>query len=157
MERKEMGLSINTRQAYSEVDEFLGLLNVEQRNKIPEKLRELFTREKDINYKKGIDSTIPIKEQNLKEETLAIIALLNLQYWEENEEEKQRLQKVYDENEKRYQELLRKKFNPDDIFRKKITKVECSQENINDEQIIKEQETIVKRIWNSILRLLYFR
>ena len=34
-----MGVSINTRKAYSEIDEFLGLLSEEQRNKIPKKLR----------------------------------------------------------------------------------------------------------------------
>lgn len=37
-----MSISIKTRQAYSEIDEFLRLLSNEQRNKIPQKLRELF-------------------------------------------------------------------------------------------------------------------
>ena len=45
-----MGVSINTRQAYSEVDEFLGLISNEHRNKIPKKLREFFREEKDTNY-----------------------------------------------------------------------------------------------------------
>ena len=76
-----MSVSIKTRQAYSEIDEFLGLLSEEQRNEIPKKLREFFKEEKDTEYIKNIDRNIPIKEQNLKEETLAIIALLNLQYW----------------------------------------------------------------------------
>ena len=75
-----MGVSINTRQAYSEIDEFLGLLSDEQRNKIPKKLREFFKEEKDQEYKKGINPNIAIKNQDLKEETLGIIALLNLQY-----------------------------------------------------------------------------
>ena len=75
-----MGVSINTRQAYSEVDEFLGLISNENRNKLPQKLRDFFKEEKDINYIKGINPNIPIKNQELKEETLGIIALLNLQY-----------------------------------------------------------------------------
>ena len=86
-----MGISINTRQAYSEIDEFLGLLSIDQRNMIPQKLRELFSREKDKEYIKGIDPTIPIKEQNLKEETLGLIALLNLEYWCQDELERERL------------------------------------------------------------------
>ena len=69
-----MGISINTRQAYSEVDEFLELISDENRNKIPKKLREFFKEEKDINYIKGINPNISIKNQELKEETLAIIA-----------------------------------------------------------------------------------
>ena len=48
-----MGVSINTRKAYSEIDEFLGLLSEEQRNKIPKKLREFFKEEKDQEYKKS--------------------------------------------------------------------------------------------------------
>ena len=113
-----MGVSINTRQAYSEIDEFLSLLTEEQMNKIPLKLREFFKEEKDKEYKKQIDSEIPIKDQNLKSETLAIIAMLNLQYWCEDENEKQRLKEVYAKNEQVYQEMLQVAFNLDDIFKK---------------------------------------
>ena len=150
-----MGISINTRQAYSEVDEFFELLNIEQRNKVPQKLRELFKQEKDKEYIKRIDSSIPIKEQNLKEETLAIIALLNLQYWEEDEEEKERLQRIYSKNEQIYQEMLHEKFNPDNIFKKKITKIENGQEKDQDVKMIQYQETKIKRILNYILRFLH--
>ena len=108
-----MGVSINTRKAYSEIDEFLGLLSEEQRNKIPKKLREFFKEEKDQEYKKGINPNIAIKNQDLKEETLGIIALLNLQYWCEDENEKQRLKEVYEKNEQVYQEMLQVAFNPD--------------------------------------------
>ena len=119
-----MGVSVRTRQAYSEIDEFLGLLSDEQRNKIPQKLREFFREEKDENYIKGISPTEPIKNQKLKEETLGIIALLNLQYWCEDENEKQRLKEVYAKNEKIYQEMLQVSFNPDDIFKKKNNNTE---------------------------------
>lgn len=37
-----MSIMIKTRQAYSEIDEFLGLLSEEQRNEIPKKLRDFF-------------------------------------------------------------------------------------------------------------------
>lgn len=114
-----MELSINTRQAYSEVDEFLGLVTEEEKNQIPKKLRNFFREERDINYHKNIDPSIPIKEQNLKEETLSIIALLMLQYWYKDEDKKQRLLEILDENERKYQEELREKYNPDNIFKKK--------------------------------------
>ena len=123
-----MVVSINTRQAYSEIDEFLRLLSNEQRNKIPQKLRELFNQERDKEYIKRIDPTIPIKEQNLKEETLAIIALLNLQYWCEDENEKQRLKEVYAKNEQIYQEMLQEKYNPNDLFKKRTTNIEKEHE-----------------------------
>lgn len=148
-----MGISTKTRQAYSEIDEFIGLLTNEQIEKIPLKLRELFKREKDPNYKKGINPNEPIKNQNLKEETLALIALLNLKYWCEDEEEKERLKKVYSNNENKYQEILRKKYNPDDIFNKKTTNVEVKE----DTQLIIYKEPIMKRIINKILEIFHIR
>ena len=80
-------LSNNRRQAYTEIVNFIELLDEYNRNKIPKKLMEFFKVEKDNNYTKVIDPKIPIKEQNLKKETLALIAMLNLQYWCEDEEE----------------------------------------------------------------------
>ena len=106
-----MELSINTRQAYSEIDELLELITEEEKKQIPKKLRDYFKEEKDKSYHKNINSDIPIKEQNLKEETLAIIALLNLQYWCKDENEKEKLKTIYAENEKKYQNKLRKKYN----------------------------------------------
>ena len=150
-----MELSINTRQAYSEIDEFLGLLSIDQRNMIPQKLRELFNQEKDKEYIKGIDPTIPIKDQNLREETLGLIALLNLQYWCQNEIEKERLKKIYAKNEKEYQEMIQEKFNPDNLFKKKETIVEEKKEQVECMQILEYKETIFKKIINKILQ--FFR
>lgn len=151
-----MGISIRTRQAYSELDEFLGLLSEEQRNKIPQKLREFFKEEKDQDYKKGINPKVAIKNQNLKEETLGIIALLNLQYWCEDEKEKQRLKGVYAKNEKIYQEMLQVAFNPNDIFKKKSSTVEKEQQQENM-QMVEYKEPIIKRILNGILRFLHLK
>lgn len=147
-----MELSRNTRQVYSEVDEFLRLLSNEQRNKVPEKLRELFFQKKDSDYKKEIDATIPIKDQNLKEETLAIIALLNLQYWCEDQNEKQRLKEVYAKNEQVYQEMLQEKYNPDDIFKNRKEKVQ-----VKNIEIVEYRESKIRKLWKGLLRILHLK
>ena len=139
-----MNISINTRQAYSEIDEFLDLLSPEKRNKIPQKLQQLFKDEKDKNYIKGINPNVPIKNQELKEETLSIIALLNLQYWCDIATVNVRLEKIYADNEKKYQDMLQEKYNPDNIFKNKQS------QNLveNDEETslvpIKEKNFILK-------------
>lgn len=143
-----MGVSINTRQAYSEVDEFLQLISEKNRNKIPKKLREFFKEEKDINYIKVINPSVPIKNQELKEETLGIIALLNLQYWCEDENEKRRLKEVYAKNEKIYQEHLQVKFNPNEIFKKR----ETIKENVS---VVEYKEAIIKKIINKIKNMFF--
>ena len=149
---------IKTRQAYSEIDEFLGLLSEEQRNEIPKKLRDFFKEEKDQEYFKNIDKDISIKDQNLKEETLAIIALLNLQYWCKDEEEKKRLQEIYAQNEKEYQDILYEKYNPNDIFKKKEgTTIENNNEIKEKMQMVEYKDSVFKRIINKILNFLHLR
>lgn len=152
-----MELSINTRQAYSEIDELLELITEEEKKQIPKKLRDYFKEEKDKSYHKNINSDIPIKEQNLKEETLAIIALLNLQYWCKDENEKEKLKTIYAENEKKYQNKLRKKYNPENIFNNR--KNEYNKENNNEDnsigvQIVEYKGPIFNRIVNKILEIL---
>lgn len=144
-----MGISINTRQAYSEVDEFLNVISAENRDKVPLYLIQFFNSEKDENYNKGINPNIPIKEQALKEETLAIIAWLNLEYWCQDENEKKRLREVYDKNEERFREILQTAFNPDEVFKQR----EQIKENI---PVVKKQESKIKKIINK-LKKIFFR
>lgn len=147
-----MVISMDIRQSYSEVDEFLNLLTEEQRNKIPKNLRELFKLEKDKEYIKKINPNIPVKEQDLKEETLGIIAYLNLQYWCEDEEEKQRLKKVYEKNEKVYQEMFQIDYNPDELFKNKTSANEIDEKQENT-QIVEYKESFIKRFINKFLNI----
>lgn len=143
-----MVISKNIRQAYSEVDAFLEQLDDIQKNQIPEKLRKFFKNEKDNTYIKHINCSISISEQNLKEETLGIIALLNLQYWCKDEEEKKKLLEKYSENERIYQEELKEKYNPDNLFNREQEKITNEQ---NDKtQIIQYKESLIVKIFKKI-------
>lgn len=148
-----MSISTKTRQAYSEIDEFIGLLTIAEQNEIPKKLREFFKEQKDSEYMKNINPNIPIKEQNLLEETLALIAMLNLQYWCKDENEKERLKSVYAENERKYQDELREKYNPDNLFKNKQRVVE---EKIEETAMVEYKEdtiwTKIKRFFKGLLK-----
>lgn len=150
-------LSVNTRQAYAEIDSFIDLLDEYNKNKIPEKLREYFKNEKDKKYIKKINPNQSIQSQNLKEETLALIAMLNLQYWCENEDEKERLKKIYAQNEKKYQDMIQEKYNIDNIFKKNEEIIENKQEQKNNMQIVEYKNSVLKRIVNKILNFLHLR
>ena len=146
-----MSISLATRQAYSEVDTFLEIVSPEEREKIPQKLKDIFREEKDNSYKKIINADVPIIEQNLKEETLSIISLLNLQYWCEDESEKERLRNIYNENERKYQTQLREKYNPDNLFKSKTSNIETEQ--IEKVSMIEYKESIFTRILNRIRKI----
>ena len=79
-------------------------------NKFIDFLKENASRE----YMCNLDYSKKLNEMNLKEETRGLLALMYENYWCP-EEEKQDLQKKFYENEQKYQEELRQKYNPDNI------------------------------------------
>lgn len=112
-------ISDEKRKVFSEIDAFLNILEEKARNKVPKKLREMYKKEKLEDYHPQYDLKRPIQEQNMKRETIAMIGLLHLNYWCESEKEKNALREIFRQNEEKYQETLRKKYNPDNLFKKK--------------------------------------
>ena len=139
------------REFYTEVLTILNYMETEYQEKIPKKLIDFFERNSAKDYKFDIDLAIPLKEQKLKAKTLSLLAMLNLNYWCKSDEEKQELLKHYSENEKRYQEELREKYNPDNIFKKRNQENEI-EENIiqNEVALVEYKESIFRRFINKI-------
>lgn len=135
--------------AYAEVDEILALMENKYIEKIPRKMREMFKDERTLEYKPEIKVDIPLDKQNLQRKTFAILAMLNLNYWCEDEEEKQKLLQVYTENDKIREEELRKKYNPDNIFKNKQIQV---QKEENTSLIEIREENFIKRIIRKIMK-----
>lgn len=140
--------------AYAEIDEILNLLEDKYREKVPEKVRTFFKEEKMFDYKPTIDVNTPLIQQNLKRETIVLLAILNINYWCENEEEKQfflnELAKNEDEKKK-----LEEKYNPDNLFKDKNNN-DVSTDKIVEPQNISmveyKKQGIFKRILDKITR-----
>ena len=138
--------------AYAEVYEILSFMEQKYVDMIPLKLLELFKEEKEKEYKPNIKPTIPLDEQNLQKKTLSILAMLNLNYWCENENEKKELIALYAENDKRKEEELREKYNPDNLFKKKEQIVEDNEIKQDNTQLIEyKEQNIFKKILNKIM------
>lgn len=136
----------NTAIAYAEVDEILNLLEDDYIDKVPEKVRNFFREERDKKYIPKIEVDIPLTEQNLKRETMVLLAVLKLNYWCKDEKEKQAFLNELDENEKEYNE----KYNPDNLFNNKKNNYSEATETSNKENIL----PIECNDKNIILRLL---
>lgn len=140
--------------AYAEIDEILNLLEDKYRDKVPEKVRAFFKEEKMVDYKPTIDVNTPLIQQNLKRETIVLLAILNINYWCENEEEKQfflnELAKSEDEKKK-----LEEKYNPNNLFKNKNNN-DVSTDKIVEPQNISmveyKKQGIFKRILDKITR-----
>ena len=140
--------------AYAEVDAILNVLEDEYAEKIPEKVKKFFAEEKIKDYEPVIDVNVPLTEQNLKRETMVLLAILNLNYWCESENEKQEFlnELAHNENEKKE---LEEKYNPDNIFKKKqpLKNEENIQENMK--MIEYKEKTLIRKILDRIM--LFFK
>ena len=104
-------------QAFSEVKCILDFLPINYTEKLPKKLLNIIDSLYDENFKININPNIELKKQNFTEDTKNIIAVLKYNYWCKDDQEKENLARMFKENEDKYQEDLREKYNPDNIFK----------------------------------------
>lgn len=146
-------MNSSTRIAFAEVDLILSLLESEYVNKVPKELRDIFYIQKDKNYNKTIDVQKPLTKQNLNKETIAILALLNYEYWCNSEEEKKNLVLQLCENEIKEEKILKEKYNPDNLFKAEKERLntiieETKKENLPAETI--KKESFLSKLINKI-------
>ena len=143
----------NIYKAYAEVDKILSFMDTTYVEKIPKKMRDLFRNEKLQNYEPNIDPKISLDEQNLQKKTYAILAMLNLNYWCKDEEEKKELIKLYAENDRKREDELREKYNPDNIFKNKQKENISNTEETNTSLIEYKESNFFKKIISKIMSL----
>ena len=143
--------------AYAEVVEVLDNMSLEDRNKIPKKVYDFFIEKSSKDYIKHLNKNIALCDQEIREDTKEILAILLTNYWCKTENEKNDLLKLFRANELKYQEELREKYNPDDIFRRRNQKIE-TKENIikNEVALVEYKESIFNRIFNKIKKFFHF-
>ena len=114
--------------------------------KIPPKILELINHFSDSKYYIDIDTEKTLDEQNISEETKNMLIVFKYNYWS-TEGEKQMIYDKLDENEMKYQQELREKYNYENIFKNKSTQVNVAEKNV---AMIEYKEPILKSILNRI-------
>lgn len=130
-------------QAFSEVKCILDFLPIHYTEKLPKKLLNIINSLYDEKFKIKINPNIELKKQNFTENTKNIIAVLKYNYWCKNDEEKENLARMFKENEDKYQEDLREKYNPDNIFKNR--KNEDTESN-NLPVVIKKENLFIRAL-----------
>ncbi len=97
-----------------ELDEVLRFLSVEDRNKIPEDIRNSIKELKDKNYTWNYDSSKELKEQKLNRKTISMLAYLNMEYLLDDEQ-KELMKKIHQNNEEKLEKSKQEKYNPNKI------------------------------------------
>lgn len=139
-----MGISLNKKRAFSEVDAFLTTLGKSYINKIPNDILDVIKSEKDESYKVKIDPDISIESQDFSREAISIILWLNLEFFC-NDEQKELLEKIYSNNQKLYEKEQKEKYSVENIFPKNNEK--------NNSLVKKEKQNLFKRILKYINNL----
>lgn len=146
-------MSEYSKRVYSETYAILQLLQEEFLSKIPSNLIEILKTEKDDTYDVNINPNIPLEEQNLHPDTISLLAMLKVDYWCEDEKEKQELLEIFNKNEEEEQNDLRKQYNPDNLFENKKRE---DIKNENSQELIEYKETRFIRIINQIRKVFHF-
>jgi len=144
----------NYLKAYKEVIEILKYVPQESVNKIPQTMIETFKAKMDKNYVFKVDISKNFEEQELLDETKAILANIFRDYWATPyQKEKIEEQEKYDR--RKLEEEKSKQYNPDDIFKKKQTENKIVN-NYNENLPVKvKNENIYKRIINILKKLFH--
>ena len=146
-----MAVTIKPEQAfaYAEILEILDYMEEEYVNKIPQKLIKVIKENASDTYERHLDANVPLEEQEISEKTTAILAMLMLNYWCESPEQKQELTDMFNENERKYQEELQRKYDPNNIFNnnpKPVEEpkavVEPVKETVKEETTTSSSETV---------------
>ncbi len=91
--------------------------------KIPYRIIEVLQEKtQECNKKISFKENVELKDQDISEEGKAILSILYRDYIC-SEEEKIEVNKIFENNQKQYDEIQREKYNPDKIFQKQDNKI----------------------------------
>ena len=142
----------NSSLAYSEVCTILNMLEDEYKERVPKNVMDFFGEERDKEYNPIIDVNIPLEKQNLKRKTLVLLAILNLNYWCDSEEEKQEILDSFAKNEelKRLKEKeLTENYNINNLF----NKIENTENKTEVSLIEYKEQNFIQKIISKIKSL----
>lgn len=142
----------NSSLAYSEVCTILNMLEDEYKERVPKNVMDFFEEERDKEYNPIIDVNIPLEKQNLRRKTIVLLAILNLNYWCDSEEEKQEILDSFAKNEelKRLKEKeLTENYNINNLF----NKIENTENKTEVSLIEYKEQNFIQKIISKIKSL----
>lgn len=136
--------------AYAEIIEILDNMSYEDKNKIPKKIYDFFLEKSNKNYVRHLDKSKTLYDQEIREDTKEILAILLINYWCETVDKKNQLLTLFRDNEIKYQEQLREKYNPDMLFKSKRNSNNNEKIENNTQMIVIDKDNIFTRFIKKI-------
>lgn len=120
--------------AYAEVFEILSYMNKKTVMKIPFEILQFLKENRNKEYISKINPNNIFNPENISNEAREILAYIDLEYLASEKSRKEKLC-IYKENEKKYQEELREKYNTDELFKNIKTNINVETQNSINENI----------------------
>lgn len=126
-------------------------------NKISKGFIDFLEKNQSTGYVPNLDYSKKINEMDLKEKTKDILATIYLNYWC-NDEQKANYLRLLKENERKHQEELREKYNPDNIFKIK-TKQQFQQNEMSQEDValVEVKESILTKLIKVLKKMFHIK
>lgn len=115
---------------FAEVKHYLKGIRQEDIDKIPKKILKYINENASKDYKCNFDYNAPLKDLNILDETRGFIGLICYYYWCNTKELKKSFLKRINENEKRFQEKLKEKYNYDIFLKNNTNKTEKDKKSL---------------------------
>lgn len=131
----------------------LEYFNPEFLDKIPKHfLKDLQELAKDSKIVVNIDKNKKLENQPISEDSKDLIGLIYYSYIA-SDDEKAEIERAWDENELKFQNELKKKYNVDNLFENRNKSNYNFDENKNNIELIEYKENIFKKLINKIKKL----
>ncbi len=139
-------------QSATQLNKILSFLTQEHKQKIPADMIHILEKKADTQIDTKINKISDIDEENILPETRKYLAYIFLNYLA-TEEEKKEYSIILKNNERQYQNYLKKKFNPENIFGSKQKNIK--NENIEEKQNLPvvSKKNIFQWIWEKLKRI----
>ena len=125
-------------------------------SKIPENVKKKIEEDKSQNYKFEYNFNKGLSEQKMLKTTKLYLTMLFLRFLC-TEEEKKEILKIMNENEAKYKEELlekQKMYSANNIFKENATKKSVVEEKQDNVQMVKYKENIFSKFFNKIKNML---
>lgn len=132
--------------AISEVLDILKNTNEKDVNKISPEFMSFLKDNASKEYISKFDYTNSIESLELSEKAIGILSVINSRFWC-TPEQKEDFDIILNNNENKYQAELREKYNPDNLFKNKVSQIETVENSV---AMVEYKESIFKRFINRI-------
>lgn len=132
-----------------QINEILKYITPNLKARIPKRIISYFETNKSTDFNWQIDKTIPLEKQDLLPTTKEILTVLYKDYMCDDTE-RVKLDKTLNENEIKYQNELREKYNPDNIFKDRQKNIQTEQVKTENTSIVTYKESFFSKIISKI-------